>query len=50
MIEATQYFTGLGIAEFDDLFGNTLGGVIGIYVGIGMLYTKKVDQAIVREL
>ena len=41
MIEITQYFTGLGIAELDDLFGNTLGGVIGIYVGIGMLYTKK---------
>ena len=36
MIEATQYFTGLGIAELDDLFGNTLGGVIGIYVGIGV--------------
>lgn len=50
MIEVTQYFTGLGIAELDDLFGNTLGGVIGIYVGIGMLYTKKVGQAIVREL
>ena len=40
----------LHIAELDDLFGNTLGGVIGIYVGIGMLYTKKVGQAIVREL
>ena len=41
IIEAIQYFTGLGIAELDDLFGNTLGGVIGIYVGIGMIYTKK---------
>ena len=38
------------IAELDDLFGNTLGGVSGIYVGIGRLYTKKVGQAIVREL
>ena len=29
------------IAELDDLFGNTFGGVIGIYVGIGMIYAKK---------
>ena len=29
-IESTQYITGLGIAEFDDVFGNTLGGWIGI--------------------
>ena len=31
-IETTQYITGLGIAEFDDVFGNTLGGWIGILV------------------
>lgn len=30
VIEATQYITGLGIAEFDDVFGNTLGGWIGV--------------------
>ena len=29
-IETVQYITGLGIAEFDDVFGNTLGGLIGI--------------------
>lgn len=46
MIEVTQYFTGLGIAELDDLFGNTLGGVLGIYIGIGMIYAKKVALAI----
>lgn len=28
-IETTQYITGLGIAEFDDVFGNTVGGWIG---------------------
>ncbi len=28
-IEVTQYVTSLGIAELDDLFGNTLGGAIG---------------------
>ena len=29
-IETTQYITGLGIAEFDDVFGNTVGGWIGM--------------------
>lgn len=29
-IEATQYVTGLGIAEFDDVFGNTMGGWLGV--------------------
>ena len=29
-IETTQYITGLGIAEFDDVFGNTLGSWIGV--------------------
>ena len=32
LIEATQYITGLGIAEFDDVFGNMLGGWIGVVV------------------
>ena len=31
-IETTQYITGLGIAEFDDVFGNTMGGWIGALV------------------
>ena len=31
-IETIQYITELGIAEFDDVFGNTLGGWIGIMV------------------
>ena len=31
-IETTQYVTGLGIAEFDDVFGNTMGGWIGALV------------------
>ena len=29
-LETTQYITGLGIAEFDDVFGNTVGGWIGM--------------------
>ena len=32
LIEATQYITGLGTAEFDDVFGNTMGGWIGVLV------------------
>lgn len=31
-IETTQYMTGLGVAELNDIFGNTLGGVIGVYL------------------
>lgn len=31
-IETIQYITGLGIAEFDDVFGNTMGGWIGVLV------------------
>ena len=48
LIELTQYITGLGIAEFDDVFGNTLGGWIGVvaaYVSItiGSDPIKKLD-------
>lgn len=31
-IETTQYITGLGMAEFNDVFGNTIGGWIGVLV------------------
>ena len=31
-IETAQYITGLGIAEFDDVFGNTVGGWIGVLI------------------
>ena len=37
-IELIQYFTGLGILELDDLFGNTLGGVIGVGIGVAILH------------
>lgn len=30
LIEITQYVTGLGVAEFNDVFENTMGGMIGI--------------------
>lgn len=30
LIETTQYITGLGIAEFNDVFENTLGGTLGV--------------------
>ena len=40
-IEATQYITGLGIAEFDDVLGNTMGGWIGVLVAWTWLSWKK---------
>ena len=55
-IETTQYITGLGIAEFDDVFGNTMGGWIGILVAKGMLIpdrfvdTEQEFQTIVKGL
>ena len=39
-IETTQYITGLGIAEFDDVFGNTMGGWIGVLVAWTWLSRK----------
>lgn len=30
LIETTQYITRLGVAEFNDVFENTMGGMIGI--------------------
>ena len=45
-IEMTQYITGLGIAEFDDVFGNTMGGWIGVLVAyiIMMWRSEKVSH------
>lgn len=40
-IETTQYITGLGIAEFDDVFGNTMGGWIGVLVAWTWLSRRK---------
>ena len=39
-IETTQYITGLGIAEFDDVFGNTMGGWIGVLTAWAWLNRK----------
>lgn len=45
-IETTQYITGLGIAELDDVFGNTMGGWIGVLVAyiIMMWRSEKVSH------
>ena len=40
-IETTQYITGLGIAEFDDVFGNTMGGWIGVLTAWAWLGWRK---------
>lgn len=50
-IEPTQYITGLGIAEFDDVFGNTMGGWIGILVAyiIMMWRSEMVNRHLPRR-
>ena len=50
-IETTQYITGLGIAEFDDVFGNTMGEWIGILVAyiIMMWRSEMVDHHLPRR-
>ena len=35
---------GLGIAEFDDIFGNTVGGWVGIAVAYVVIKWKKKSQ------
>ena len=40
-IETTQYIMGLGIAEFDDIFGNTVGGWVGIAVAYAVIKWKE---------
>lgn len=39
-IECMQYFLSVGLCEFDDVFNNTLGAVIGYY-GVLLLYKKQ---------
>ena len=41
VIETTQYITGLGIAELDDVFGNTMGGWIGVLAAYTMMTWRK---------
>ena len=50
-IETTQYITGLGIAEFDDVFGNTMGEWIGILVAyiIMMWRSEMVNRHLPRR-
>lgn len=39
-IELTQYFTSRGLLEFDDIFHNTLGAVIG-YIIVSIIVRKR---------
>lgn len=39
MIESIQLFTKLGLFEFDDIFNNTLGGVLGM--GCSSVLTRR---------
>lgn len=36
VIECTQYFTGLGMFELDDIFNNGMGGAIGFLISAGL--------------
>ena len=39
-IETTQFITGLGMADFNDVFGNTIGGWIGVLTAWAWLSRK----------
>ncbi len=43
-IELIQYFTGRGLFEFDDIFHNTLGAVIGYFIMKRLLMRIKVSE------
>ena len=49
LIELIQYFTGLGIAELDDIFGNTFGGIIGVLIAYGLLNRRQKEDFTERE-
>ena len=49
-IETTQYVTGLGIAEFDDVFGNTMGGWIGIVTASTAANVRKTSMEYIRKI
>lgn len=49
-IELIQYFTGLGIAELDDIFGNTLGGIIGVGFGSVIFYEIGKGKRISKKI
>ena len=40
-IEIFQYISGHGFCEFDDMFSNSLGGLIGFAIGIAWYFTVK---------
>lgn len=48
-IELIQYFTGRGLFEFDDIFHNTLGAVIGYFIMKILLIQIKVSEERSRE-
>ena len=49
-IETTQYVTGLGIAELDDVFGNTMGGWIGIVTASTAANVRKTSMEYIRKI
>lgn len=49
-IELFQYISGHGFCEFDDLFSNSLGGLIGFVIGIAWTFAVKAFRYIVERL
>ena len=47
-IETMQYFTGRGIFDIDDIFGNTLGAMIGYFLLMFVLsiFVEKYKKAL----
>lgn len=50
VIELLQYISGHGFCEFDDIFSNSLGGVIGFVIGIAWIFTVKALRYIADRL
>lgn len=48
-IELTQYYTGRGLLEFDDIFHNTFGTVIAYFIMKRLLMRIKVSEGRRRE-
>ena len=45
LVELIQFITGNGLCEVDDLISNTIGGVIGYFIGIVLLQNKRYNHS-----
>jgi glycopeptide antibiotics resistance protein len=49
IIELVQYFTGRGLFEFDDLFNNTVGAIIGYLLFLYFYWRYRVNMKKLRR-